>query len=259
MSTESRSLAQHSSPPQSPQPSSPQPQSASHLLDSVVEGFGRDIVFGQLPAGTRLVTDQMTASLGVSRTVAREAIRVLESMGLIEVSRRVGITVLPSQRWAPFDPNVLRWQLAGPQRLDCLRSLSELRAAVEPAAARLAATRATPEQCGALTGAVIGMSANARAANDDAYLGHDTVFHQTLLQASGNPMFAGMSQVVTSVLAGRTRHALMPRHADPQALHLHGVVASAIQAADPDGAEHAMRGIVAESRGAVEDLAQTSI
>lgn len=228
------------------------------MLDSIVEGWGRDIVFGQSAPGTRIVTDQMVSSLGVSRTVIREAVRVLESMGLIEVARRVGITVLPPERWSPFDARVLRWRLAGPDRMACLRSLSELRAAVEPAAARLAASRATPDHCGALSGAVIGMSVTARSANADAYLHHDETFHRTLLLASGNPMFAGMTQVVTAVLQGRTRHALMPSVAEPEALALHGAVASAIQFGDGIAAEQAMRGIVKESAAAIEVMAKGS-
>jgi DNA-binding FadR family transcriptional regulator len=234
------------------------PTSASHLLGSVVEGWGRDIVFGQTAPGTRILTDQMVNSLQVSRTVVREAVRILEGMGLVEVTRRVGITVLPPERWSPFDANVLRWRLAGPDRMACLRSLSELRAAVEPAAARLAATNATPEHCGALSGAVMGMAVTARAANAEDYLDHDVIFHQTLLLASGNPMFAGMRHVVTAVLAGRTHHALMPEVANSEALRLHGVVASAVQSGDGIEAEHAMQGIVAESTEAIEAMAVTA-
>ena len=48
---------------------------------------------------------------------------MLESMGLITVRRRVGITVLPPEIWNPFDLNIIRWRLAGPDRLaTCNRS-----------------------------------------------------------------------------------------------------------------------------------------
>ncbi len=221
------------------------------LHDSVVQRWGWDIVSGALPAGTRIVADDAAAQLGVSRTVVREAVRVLESMGLITVRRRVGITVLPTERWNPFDPNIIRWRLAGPDRLTHLQSLSELRSAVEPLAARLAATHASPEQCGALTAAVIGLSSTARSANTGSYLAHDCDFHRTLLVASGNPMLAGLADVVVEVLTGRTRHALMPRVAEPEAIRLHALVASSIQSGDGVAAEQAMRAIVAESATAV--------
>lgn len=221
------------------------------LHDAVVQRWGWDIVSGSLPPGSRIAADEAASQLGVSRTVVREAVRVLDSMGLITVRRRVGITVLPPEHWNPFDLNIIRWRLAGPDRLDHLQSLSELRSAVEPLAARLAATHATPDQCGALTAAVIGMSATARSANAESYLAHDSDFHRTLLLASGNPMLAGLADVVVEVLAGRTRHSLMPAVAEPEAVHLHGVVASSIQAGDSVAAEEAMRAIVAESATAI--------
>ncbi len=225
------------------------------LHDSVVQRWGSDIVSGALPPGTRIVADDAAAQLGVSRTVVREAVRVLESMGLLTVRRRVGITVLPPQHWNPFDPNIIRWRLAGPDRLSHLRSLSELRSGIEPLAARLAAVHATPEQCGEIIAAVIGMSSSARSANAASYLSHDCDFHRTMLVASGNPMLAGLADVVVEVLAGRTRHSLMPTVAEPEAIRLHGVVASSIQAGDGAAAEQAMRAIVVESATAITEIA----
>ncbi len=225
------------------------------LHNAVVQRWGRDIVSGALQPGTRIVADDAAAQLGVSRTVVREAVRVLESMGLLTVRRRVGITVLPPEDWNPFDANIIRWRLAGPDRLAHLQSLSELRSAIEPLAARLAAVHATPQQCGALTAAVIGMSSTSRSANAAAYLAHDCDFHRTVLVASGNPMLAGLADVVVEVLAGRTRHSLMPAVAEPEAIRLHGVVASSIQAGDGAGAEEAMRAIVVESASAITDIA----
>ena len=227
------------------------------LHNSVVQRWGWDIVSGALPPGSRIVADDAAVQLGVSRTVVREAVRVLESMGLLTVRRRVGITVLPPESWNPFDLNIIRWRLAGPDRLRHLQSLSELRSAVEPLAARLAAEHATAEHCGALTAAVIGMSSTSRSANADSYLAHDSDFHRILLVASGNPMLAGLADVVVEVLAGRTRHRLMPSVAEPEAIRLHGVVASAVQSRDGAAAEEAMRAIVAESAVAVQAMQGT--
>lgn len=217
------------------------------LHDSVLEKLGRDIVDGSVPAGTRISADDVALRFDVSRTVVREVVRVLESLGLLAVRRRVGITVLDASHWNSLDPLVIRWHLAGPNRVSQLASLSELRSGIEPLAARLAAERATPEQCGQLTAAVIGMSTTSRAANSDAYLAHDSEFHRTLLAASGNPLLRSMSDIVVEVLAGRTRHALMPHRADPNAIRLHGVVASSVQSGDSAAAEQAMLEIVTES------------
>lgn len=226
------------------------------LHDALVEQWGSDIVEGRRPTGSRIASDQIAQQLGVSRTVVREAARVLESLGLVEVRQRVGITVLPPDRWAPYDRRILRWRLAGPDRLRHLRSLSELRSAVEPLAARLAAERATPEQCGQLAAAVIGMASTSRAANAPAYLQHDIDFHTTLLNAADNPMLAGLGAVIVAVLEGRTEHSLMPAVANAEALRLHGEVAAAVQGGDARGAEAAMRAIVDESADAIQTAAR---
>ncbi len=130
----------------------------------------------------------------MSRSVVREAVRVLESMGLVETRRRLGVRVRPRPEWNVFDPRVIRWRLDGPDREEQLLSLGELRRGFEPVAAELAAERATPEQCGAMTGAVMQMSVHAKAGDLEAYLEADTVFHRTMLDASGNEMLAALHQ-----------------------------------------------------------------
>lgn len=64
------------------------------LHDSVLDELGRDIVSGAIPSGTRISADDVAMRFAVSRTVVREVVRVLESLGLLTVRRRVGITVL---------------------------------------------------------------------------------------------------------------------------------------------------------------------
>jgi DNA-binding FadR family transcriptional regulator len=172
---------------------------------------------------------------------------VLESMGLVSSRRRVGTTVEPRERWNVFDPMVIRWRLAGEGRDDQLRSLSELRAGFEPVAAALAARRATPAHCGALTGAVMEMAVHARSGDLSAYLAADVLFHRTLLQASGNEMFGALDAIVAEVLSGRTRHGLMPATPEAAAIRLHADVAEAVQAGDPTGARRAMEAIIDEA------------
>lgn len=228
------------------------------LHDAIVERWGAEIGSGRRAPGSRIVMEQAVAEFAASRSAIREAVRVLESLGMVESRQRVGITVQPPESWSPYDHRVLRWRLEGPDRLTLLQSLSELRGAVEPVAARLAATRATPEQCGALAAAVIGMSSTARAANAEEYLAHDIDFHTVLLQASGNVMLASLGSIVVAVLEGRTHHALMPAVADAEALQLHAEVAAAVQGRDEAAAEKAMRAIVAESADAMTEMRAAS-
>jgi DNA-binding FadR family transcriptional regulator len=213
----------------------------------LLDRLGRLIADGELAEGQVLRTEELEARFDVSRTVAREAVRVLESMGMVTSRRRVGVTVAGQGRWNVFDPTVIRWRLAGSDRVAQLRSLSELRNGFEPAAARYAAGRATPEQCGVLTGAVMDMSVHGRAGDLEAYLAADILFHRTLLAASGNEMLAALADVVAEVLAGRTTHGLMPVTPDPAAIRLHADVAQAVQAGDADAAHRAMTDIISEA------------
>ncbi|MEU6701525.1 FCD domain-containing protein [Pseudonocardia sp. NPDC046786] len=230
-----------------------------NLHDRLVEKWGLEIVSGELPAGHSILTNPAADELGVSRSVVREAVRVLESKGLVRVRRRVGITVETSTNWSSLDSDIIRWNLAGPDRFTHLDHLCSLRTAIEPLAAQLAATAATPEQCGLLTEAVIGMSKTARSADTDAYLEHDAEFHRILLQASGNPLFGALSDVVIEMLAGRTRHGLMPQVAATSAVQLHGEVAASVQAGDGAVARKAMQGILDETETALHLASGTEL
>ena len=229
------------------------------LHERVLSRLGPAIVAGEPAPGEVLRLEQLEARYGVSRTVVREVVKVLESMHVVTSRRRVGVTVRPREEWNLFDPRMIRWRLAGADRMGQLSSLSQLRSAVEPVAAALAARQATPEHCGRLTSAVIGMSVSARKGDLEEYLRHDIAFHQAVLEGSGNEMFAGLTQVVSEVLSGRTHHHLMPAHPEPEAIRLHAEVADAIQAGDAARAETAMRGIVQEAIEAMEAMAAEPI
>lgn len=228
------------------------PQRSPGLHEDVLERLGPDLLWGELSTVRALRLELFEARYGVSRTAAREVVRVLEAMGVVSSRRRVGITVRPRSEWNVLDPRLIRWRLAGPERADQLRSLSQLRTGVEPVAAALAAEHATPEQCGELTAAVIAMSVTGQSGDLEAYLAADIRFHTALLEASGNELFAGMTDVVAEVLAGRTQHHLMPSRPEPVAIRLHGDVAEAVAAGDGTRAETAMRAILAEALGAME-------
>ena len=223
------------------------------LHDRLLDQWGAAIVDGTIAPGDRLPAPDLD-SQRPSRTVTREVTRVLEAMGLVTVKRKVGATVNPRQLWNIYDPRVIEWRLRGPGRGRTLHELSELRACVEPMAAQLAAGHADQDQWAKLTRAAIDMVANADRADGPDYLRADETFHRTLLEASGNAMFAALGDVIASVLSGRTRHELMPRKADEKALRLHGDVAALIRRGDAEGARHAMEWIVDESDRAVEQM-----
>ena len=224
------------------------------LHEQVLAKIGPDLVEGVLVPGQVLRIEGLEARFGVSRTVIREVVKVLESLQIVSSRRRVGVRVRPRREWNLFDPRIIRWRLDGPGRAEQLRLLSELRHGIEPVAAQLAARHATPEQCGKLTGAVIGMTVTGKAGDLEAYLAHDVTFHQVLLEASGNEMFAALAPVAAEVLTGRTHYDLMPASPSVAAIRLHGDVAQAVAGGSPEQARRAMDDILDESMDAMDQL-----
>ncbi|MGW1212295.1 FadR/GntR family transcriptional regulator [Streptomyces sp. NPDC002499] len=221
------------------------------LHGRVLDTLGPAITAGEYPPGSVLRTDELAQRFDVSRSVMREAVRVLESMHLVASRRRVGVTVRPKAEWNVYDPQVIRWRLAGADRPHQLRSLTVLRSAIEPVAAALAAKFATAEQCAELTECAIGMVANSRGHKLEDYLVHDVAFHRVILAASGNEMFARLGDVVAEVLAGRTHHEVMFEDPDPAAVTLHVQVAEAVREGDAARAESLTREITV---GALHEL-----
>nr|WP_221219451.1 FCD domain-containing protein [Prauserella isguenensis] len=219
-----------------------------------MEAIGREITEGELAPGDTLTLEGMQGRFGVSRTVARETMRILESMGLVTSRRRVGITVQDAASWNVFDPRVIWWRLAGSGRDAQLRSLTELRIAVEPLAAGAAAYYASAEQ----RTRIVELGARLRGLGERGlladFLDADIAFHTLLLEASGNEMFAALADVVAVVLRGRTRLGLMPQQPVPEALDAHENVAAAVSSGQYRKAEEAMRDLLGEVRDAMAPL-----
>lgn len=209
-----------------------------------LDELGRLICGGSVTPGSSLTLESIEERCGISRSVARETVRVLESMRLVASRRRVGVVVLPEAEWNLYDPQVIRWRLDSPDRAEQIASLVELRAAIEPEAARLAATRASSEQVSELI-ALSGQLWAAGEQGDDArFLELDVEFHARILDLSGNAMFSRLDGLIGQALVSRTEHGLVPDHPADSALQLHLDVASAIQRRDPDSAYTIMRSIL---------------
>ncbi|GAA1241714.1 FCD domain-containing protein [Janibacter melonis] len=229
--------------------STPAPRRDLHV--ALLRDLGADLLGGVLGVGTALSTEQLEARYGVSRTVVREAVKVLESVGVLTARRRVGLVVRPPQEWDALSPLVVGWRLAGADRHRQLAEISELRRGVEPVAAALAARRDEAEHVARMRAAVEGMAATGPAGDLGAYLAHDVDFHTALLQASGNRALASMAGLVEQALAGRTEHDLMPAVPEPQAIRWHREIAEAIASGDAVRAEATMRLVVDEAADAM--------
>jgi DNA-binding FadR family transcriptional regulator len=220
------------------------------LHAGVLDALGRQIVDGQLVPGTVLTLAGIESEFGVSRTVARESMRLLESMGLVSSRRRVGITVNDAAQWNVLDHRLIRWRLQGHHREDQLRSLTELRLAVEPLSAALAAERADNhdrQRLVALAHRLQDLGAEGLGRSDD-YLQADISFHTLLLAASGNEMIASLADVISEVLVGRTRLGMMPDRPEPASQHGHLALAEAVAGRDAETAEREAVALLSEVR-----------
>jgi DNA-binding FadR family transcriptional regulator len=213
----------------------------------VADQLGTEIAAGTHAAGAVLLTDALAERFRVSRTAVREAVQVLQAKRLLRSSPRVGLTVRPVGEWHLYDPDVIRWRLAGPGRVVLLDELTELRAAVEPAAAAAAARRADEDGRLRLLGVSAQMRAAAARGDRPAFLEADVRFHALVLELSGNPLFAQLGPVTGELLRGRAALRLLPTAPDPADAARHDAVALAVAASDPATAEDAMRAVVAES------------
>jgi DNA-binding FadR family transcriptional regulator len=226
---------------------------ASH--GSVLDDLGARIASGELAPGTVLTLAALEDTYRVSRTVVREAVRVLEAMGMLASRRRVGVRVQDVSQWSALDTRLIGWQLAGPGRDEQLIVVTELRAAIEPVAARLSAQRAGDDERAEILRLATRLEDLGHAGRGDSeeYLEADIAFHDLILDASGNLMLAAVKPAIGAVIAGRARLGLTPGVPHREALHNHIQTAAAIARGDAEAAENHTRryvdAVLGELRG----------
>lgn len=214
----------------------------------VARELGIEIIDGIWQADTARTLDEIQSRFVVSRTVAREASRQLEAMGLAHTRRRLGLVAQPMARWNVLDPTLIDWRLHSSRREEQIYSLTQLRLAVEPAAADSAARLASIHTRARLLPLAAEMRRTGEAGDLREFMRFDIEFHRLLLESCGNEMFAALGEHVAAVLQGRTEMGLMPDKPKPEALDGHEAVAEAVFRGDPDGARVAMLTILDEVR-----------
>lgn len=219
----------------------------SSLVDEVLEHVGREIADGAIAEGAVLNSDQLTQRFNVSRTVIREVTRILETLGIVRIQRRVGVTVQPFVTWNNLDPIVIRWRLAGRDRAAALSQLTELRETVEPAAARRAATAADSRDLERLDAAVAAMDEAVRREDHAAFTAADLEFHSALMAASGNELFVALARSIRGVIDGQSDTGVLPAESARSVL-LHRRIAEAVAARDERRTLEATRDLFQDMR-----------
>lgn len=221
----------------------------------LVELLGRRILGEALAPETPLPREaELAQQLGSSRTAIREALKVLSAKGLVETRQKLGAKVRARRFWNLLDPDVLAWQAAEGASADFTRDLVELRRMVEPAAARLAASRRSDGELAAIEAATAQMRASLGDAT--AYYRADLAFHRAIFAACGNALVDRLGAIVTAVLEVSFR--LQQRSLIPfeVGLAMHEQVLGAIRRQDAEGAAAAMLEIIEEARVELERASQ---
>lgn len=170
-----------------------------NLTQQLTYELGRAIVQGKYQVDASFPTEaELSAKYSISRSVTREAVKMLTAKGLICSRPRKGIRVQPAGQWNMFDSDVLNWTLAAKPSLQLLKEFTQLRAAIEPEAVALASVCATPQQIKALEAALTRMDL-AEQGEDDP-LDADIEFHTRLLEASNNRFFIQFCDFIQAAL-----------------------------------------------------------
>jgi len=221
-----------------------------NLTYTLLDELGRTIVTGGYDDRPFPTEADLTKHHSVSRSVTREAVKMLTAKGLLTARPRKGTTVQPPSRWNLFDPDVLRWLLERKFSLELLRQFSELRIAIEPEAAAIAARAADSDGIAAISAGYRRME--AAEAGDDDPLEADIAFHIAILQASANPFYQQFRDVVTTAL--RTSIRFTNRFKGRTAsLPQHLAVLTAIQKRNPNKAKTAMLALIADVMTLIAD------
>ncbi|GAA3757732.1 FadR/GntR family transcriptional regulator [Microbacterium kribbense] len=220
------------------------------LHSRVVEDVGQRIINGDLAVGQIIFAEQLCDRLKISRSVVREGLRTLGSLGLIQSRPQRGTRVLPRENWDLLSPYVIRWRGQGPDYMQQMRELLELRLGIERAAAYFAATRMHPDDAAAMARAADEMARAFAARDTFGYFRADAELHRLLLEGSGNAVFAQFADTVAALL--RLRGATSAQVYSPDglahaALDRHIALAAALVRCDRDAATALAEEIIVET------------
>jgi DNA-binding FadR family transcriptional regulator len=227
-------------------PITPWRHARSGLHNQVAEHLGLQIMRGELAPGFVLPNETILGTrFGVSRTVLREAIKVLASKGLVEVRRKTGTRVRPNIDWNSLDPEVLSWQFSGEAIPAGITDLLELRRLIEPSAARFASLRATDGEITVIGEALRAMEKSV--GDPERSVEADLRFHLAILEATHNSFMRPFGALVQAALRASFRLTNEDAVAYRRTLGLHRAVKEAIENKLPDEAEQAMHKLLSRN------------
>jgi GntR family transcriptional repressor for pyruvate dehydrogenase complex len=222
------------------------PVESLRLSDGVVRQIADLIEQQVLKPGEKLPGERgLTHRLGVSRTAVREALRVLEGLGMVEVRPGKGSFIAD-----PAAPRrgASRWREWLSQHRHEVLDLLEVRLGLEPQAAAMAADRASKQEVDAIHETVAAMKDAIDRRDTQAIVASDVEFHDRISRATRNQLLIGLNERINYLLL-ESRHAVFEKPGRAiSSYRAHRVVAHAIARKDRTRAAAAMRRHVQQAK-----------
>ncbi|MBX9614927.1 MAG: FadR family transcriptional regulator [Caulobacteraceae bacterium] len=213
--------------------------------DQIVRSLGQDILLGRILPGEKIPGEaDLLERFGVSRTALREALKTLSAKGFLVMKTRVGTKVNDPVRWNYFDAEVLAWQVSNGMDAAFRRSLAEVRRALEPAAAALAAEHRSAGDLAGMREAIAAM--RHERSSEVGFARADLELHLRIAVASRNPMMRSFASVIETALleaftlSPPTRSEVLHR----ETVDLHERIVDCIDAGNPAAAAAAMLAVI---------------
>ncbi len=213
------------------------------LTGQLLQSLGQAIVAGEFDGGGFPTEAEIAEHYRVSRSVTREAVKMLTAKGILAARPRSGISTQPQSHWSLLDPDVLRWMLERKFSYELLRHFTEMRLGLEPAAAALASKNASAEARLRIAHGLERMVAAERG--DDDALAADIAFHVAILDATANPFFMQLDELIATALTISIRMTNRIK-GHTASIPAHRRVLDAIEARNPTRAATAMTAILGE-------------
>lgn len=223
------------------------------LATQVARELGRQIVAGSYIIGA-LIEDEgaLATRYQVSRSVIRDAVKILVGKGLLEARRGIGTRVRQRCHWGLLDDDILAWHQSAPPNKAFLKQLLDFRFVIEPKAARWSAERGTKEGLALIAEAQNRMEEEKTSVED--FVIADAMFHRSILRASNNEFLQGMEGAVYIALLTSIRLTNADPRENETSIPFHRSVTEAILQRDGIGAEKRMEMLLGDTQQRLKEF-----
>jgi len=215
----------------------------------ILADIGRRIANEQIAVGAYLPKEiELQEEFSASRQAVREALKVLGAKGMILARKRAGTIVCPRHQWDMLDSEVLAWH--NPRSLPeyVLRDLVELRRAIEPMAARLAAARGDKFALKQVRDALDRMRTGKNSGEPMDFYSADIDFHLAVFEASGNDLVRRISTILSPLLRASFELQNLAHEPFDKGYAAHAAVYDAINVGNSQAAADAMEQLLDQAR-----------